>query len=102
MSTQSQQRPPEPDPGSTDSRAGQPGGQPGGQDEGEGTFRRTFFTTQAVFVVFALIAAIPEAPSNGSLGADIQLVIVGCLWVLANVVALGVKAAHVHAMRTRH
>jgi hypothetical protein len=55
-----------------------------------------------VFVVFALIAAIPEAPSNGSASSDIQLVIIGCLWCLTNVVALAVKAAHVHAMRTRH
>lgn len=106
MSTQSEQRPQEPGPGTTNSRSGQTGGQSnrqaGGQDEGEGSFRRTFVTTQMVFVVFALIAAIPEAPSNGSVSSDIQLVIIGCLWCLTNVVALAVKAAHVHAMRTRH
>ena len=98
MSTQSEQRPQEPAPGTTSSRSGQSGG----PDEGEGSFRRTFVTTQLVFVVFALIAAIPEAPSNGSVSSDIQLVIIGCLWCLTNVVALAVKAAHVHAMRTRH
>jgi hypothetical protein len=84
----------------TSSRPGDPGGQDEG--EGEGSFRRTFLTTQVVFLLFALIAAIPEAPSGGSVDATIQLAIVGCLWVFTTAVTLAVRAARVRTMRTRH
>lgn len=97
MSTPSQQRP-------VGSQAGQPD-EPARQ-EGAGAFRRSFFTVQAVFLLFLLIASINEVPSASipvsTVPAATQMAMVAGLWVLTDVAALAVHAVHVvHARGSR-
>lgn len=66
-----------------------------------GTFVRRFLEFQLVFVVFILIASIPEPPSPyARLSAPVQVGIIVVLWVLSDAAALAVRASQVLRRRT--
>lgn len=71
-----------------------------GEQQPTGMFLRSFLVLQAVFILFFLIAAIPEAPSEYSrASAANQLVAVASFWALSDVAALVVRAIRVRAHR---
>lgn len=65
-----------------------------------GSFRTKFLITQVVFLVFVLIASIPEAVSPyNRVEAGVQVAVIGGLWVLVDTAALAVRAIRVLARR---
>lgn len=64
------------------------------------SFRKKFLITQVVFLVFVLIASIPEglSPYN-RVEAAVQVAVIGGLWVLIDTAALAIRAIRVLARR---
>lgn len=65
-----------------------------------GSFRKNFLITQGVFLVFLLIASIPEglSPYN-RVESGVQVAVIAGLWGLTDIAALAVRAIRLLARR---
>lgn len=87
---------------STTSEQRQPAshGEPEGRPEGAGGFLRGFLIAQVVFLLFLVIASIPEAPSDyARVSAATQMAVVAALWAVTDVSAVAIHTLRVRAHR---
>lgn len=65
-----------------------------------GSFRKYFLITQVVFLLFVLIASIPEGvtPYN-RVDAAVQVAVIGGLWAVTDIAALTLRGIRVLARR---
>lgn len=73
--------------------------QPG---EGAGTFLRQFLVLQVVFLVFLLIASIPEGlPDYARVSATTQMAVIAAVWGLTDLAAVTVETVRERSHRHR-